>query len=262
MDEPSVLDYLKAKLTFWKKPNFELAGQGGETRPPEDLPVAAGEERQETRLALLRLPWPTLLPFGLALMAQFFLEPPNRSGIPAALLYGAAALSGGIAAWKGWLSLAEGQPEVTARDNLSYRHTAALTGFLGLMVSFLLFGHNRFNAINLTIWLYSLAALVVAFAQPFPAPDWKALGQRLQSWLKNPSIALRFSWWGALLVVVVLVLAYFRFDDLNRLPMNMVSDTLRNCWMWGMCFMASSKFSLKGTPGVKRFSFTGRPSWR
>jgi len=255
MDEPSVLDYLKAKLTFWKKPNFELAGLDEETRPPEDLPVAAGEERQETRLALLRLPWPILLPSGLALMAQFFLEPPNRSGIPAALLYGAAALSGGIAAWKGWLSLAEGQPEVTALDNLSYRHTAALTGFLGLMVSFLLFGHNRFNPINLTIWLYSLAALVVAFAQPFPAPDWKALGQRLQSWLKNPSIALRFSWWGALLVVVVLVLAYFRFDDLNRLPMNMVSDHAEKLLDVGDVLHGQFKIFFERNTGREAFQF-------
>ncbi|GAP05736.1 MAG TPA: hypothetical protein DEQ80_00515 [Anaerolinea thermolimosa] len=255
MDEPSVLDYLKAKLTFWKKSNFELARGGEEVQPREEYPVSAGEEKQETRPILLGLPWPILLPVGLALVAQFFLEPPNRSGLPAALFYGAAALAGGIAAWKGWLSLAEGQPEVTVLDHLNYRRTAALTGFLGLMASFLLFGHNRFNPINLTVWLYSLGALVVAFAQPLPVPDWKALGQRLQLWLKNPAIALRLSGWGALLVVVALVLAYFRFYDLNRLPMNMVSDHAEKLLDVGDVLHGQFKIFFERNTGREAFQF-------
>lgn len=255
MDEPSVLDYLKAKLTFWKTPNFELAGQNEENPPPEDILVSAGEEKQKTRLMHLRLLWPMLLPVGLALLAQFFLEPPNRSGIPAALLYGAAALAGGVAAWKGWLSLAEGQPEVTTPDDLSYRHTAALSGFLGLMASFLLFGHNRFNPLNLTIWLCSLGALVVAFAQPFSVPDWKVLGQRLQVWLKNPSVTLRFSGWGVALLGVTLVLAFFRFYDLNHLPMNMVSDHAEKLLDVGDVLQGQFKIFFERNTGREAFQF-------
>ena len=76
MKEPSVLDYLKSLLPWNKEkldfPVLEAEGQGGEQRVEAIVPEPARAPVVREKLVL---PWRTLLALGVALIAQFILDP-------------------------------------------------------------------------------------------------------------------------------------------------------------------------------------------
>ena len=98
MNEPSVLDYVKAKLKFWEKSDLHFP-------KPEEVKIAieshvetipAGLESRITTPALkfdfkqIRIPWRSLIAIAVAFIAQGLLEPPKPSNEAALALYAAA----------------------------------------------------------------------------------------------------------------------------------------------------------------------------
>jgi hypothetical protein len=203
MNEPSVLDYVKSRLAFWKKSTIVIPS-------PED-------EQPE-------IPWLLFLPFMLAFAAQVFLEPPSTWQLPAAVLYGLAAIISIVAVWVGQIGLAEPARDDPNIDDMEMRWQLALGGLLALMASFLLFGTHTFNAINVMIWLFAIAAILAAFFVFGRERPIQELVDRLRVWLRQPAIHIPLSAWVLALVVVLAVVAYFRFYDLGNLPKDMVSD--------------------------------------
>ncbi len=100
MDEPSLLDYLKSRLRFWKHDSFIPfpGGQEQASTPPvleetgieqvqEILPEASHEEDLGA-LQKASLPWRSLLGLLFILVAQRSFEPsPSRNAVTGLVLY-------------------------------------------------------------------------------------------------------------------------------------------------------------------------------
>jgi len=232
MDEPSVLDYVKSKLFFWRGEVVEIPPVDA---PPAEKPPAAPVEsepesvpRPEARPALeMELfhwsGWGLLLPFALALAAQRALEPPGRSlGFGVALYLLAAAfwvallLRGRIA-----LPLAPEPP--LAEDDGRALLTPLAVGLSAALVAFLAFGGNRFNGLNLTLWGLSLLGVVAALWKPARSlkEQWARLRVAIRQFFHQ---GLRLSPWTLLVLAVLALAAFFRFYQLRGVPPEMFSD--------------------------------------
>ena len=173
MDEPSVLDYVKAKLTFWKKSDLFIPD-------PDDAPVdwakLSAEEAQngdsEAEIAtdgqVLRtwamgFPWLAILPLVFALFAQEFIEPPVRYLAPAIVLYGLAAVLIGIALWKHALVLVDAKadvpPEARTPDDLQAAWMVSVGGIVLGILFFLVKTRSPEDSIALDVVRAVLATL-------------------------------------------------------------------------------------------------------
>ena len=221
--EPSVLDYLKALLTPWRGP------------APEIPPLAVDDLSEEQPFLVNegeRLAGPgffdwlsrnvALLVFFLALIAQFFLEPPRRSW-PIGLGFYAVSLVFLLwSLWKRSWSLPTIPQPVEKTYSFDVHRTPLYFGLPLIMLSFLLFSGNRYTDLNLLAWLATGLAFLAALWLPDKngLPVW----QRLRSWLTKREWQLRITPWHILVVLAVLLAAFFRFYHLAQVPGEMFSD--------------------------------------
>lgn len=245
MNEPSVLDYIKALLTPWKgkppqipaEPELSETGSVDISIEPSELSQAEGIPTSDFGLAsepevvetpeiklfnVYKFPWTLIVACVLALIAQLNLEPPDRAIIPAVILYilSAAFLIAGCVRkdWE-WNQEPESILSTIPRTIRSARFWAALPF---LLVAFVLFRGNRFTAVNLTFWIVGLVLLVSAFwvnstVQP-------TFWSRIRSFVHRPAWTFRISRWTMLIAATVALTAFFRFYQLNALPAEMFSD--------------------------------------
>ena len=220
MDEPSVLDFVKAKITFWRKTEISVPAledvvvDSAAVLTPKASPVAG----------VLRLPWLVFLPFALAIVAQLLLEPPKQRGLVGGLIYALAAVATAGVYLSGWIRVSEAPADENRIDDMQMRWRMAVAGFIALMASLILFSSHTFSAVNLFVWEFSLVAFVAAFLQTTDWPSWTARITRVRAWIRRPVLRIPISTWMLALVLVCSVIAFFRFYDLSRLPFDMVSD--------------------------------------
>lgn len=245
IDDPSVLDYFKSLLTFWRSPPLQIpvedieAGleskdsyddqreyhhqeawgrddQFLETQPhPQSTDIKIRDKQQ--------FPWRSIIAFILALVAQFSLEPrPERVWITGAILYFFAAI------FLVWAYLRDEFkpapiPEVDHLiDPMSVRKNHLWIGMLISLVAFILFDGNRFTWLNSLLWLTGLTLVVVAFW--LPASKEYSWYQSVIRFLKDPNWNLKISPWTILILVVGLLALFFRLYRLDQVPPEMVSD--------------------------------------
>ncbi len=90
MEEPTILDYLKSKIFFWKESALSLpANEPAETDAPAP---AESEPVPSAGLPSRRIPWYSLGALGFALLGQLAFEPPDRA-LKGGLVFYAAAVS-------------------------------------------------------------------------------------------------------------------------------------------------------------------------
>ncbi len=228
MEEPTVLEYVKSRLFFWRGESIPLPEAppaaaepplGAEEAPPVEPP-------SEPEAASPPAPWYSLGALVFAILGQLAFEPPDRSARGGLVFYLAALGLLFLARRRGEWSLpplpglppaAEGGAGWQVRSRPLY---AAL--FL-LLTAFLAFGGNRFTAFNLYAWLLGLAFLTTAF--------WERGASPRPPWYRRTWDALRRPWWEfrltrgqALWLAVFLLAAWFRFYRLESVPPEMVSD--------------------------------------
>jgi NADH:ubiquinone oxidoreductase subunit 6 (subunit J) len=218
MEEPSVLDYLISKLTFWRKSSLEIPALAEEERAEVDAEGFSEQESKKTRFSF-QGNWLVLAPLGLALLAQLALEPPSRSWRAGLGLY---VLAVGSLIWL--LVRGSWKPVPLPLDreldlSLAFRDNVFLIATGLSVAAFFLFRNNRFNPLNLTLWVLSIGLFFWSF--------WEGQneGEKLrQAWRRFWKEGLRISPWG-LLVLAVLGLAFFyRFYQLREVPPEMFSD--------------------------------------
>jgi 4-amino-4-deoxy-L-arabinose transferase-like glycosyltransferase len=219
MQEPSVLDYVKAKLMPWKGP----APQIQEFTPP--TPETPASPAVSTPF---RFPWRSLLALGLAFYAQWSLEPrADRTWRAGLWVYILAFL---WLIWSNiqneWKAAFKEEGEVQ-RDSLKLRWNcigwiAMAIGVISGALAFLTLNHNLFTSMNVFLWLLSLAAFLIFFWVPGSRP-WEWL-QRLLASLKNLKLNITFTRWTLLLLAVVALVLFFRFYKLDQVPLDMTSD--------------------------------------
>jgi hypothetical protein len=245
--EPSVLDYVKARLAPWKGPVPEIppleVTRGTQEAPlattrPENLEPPKNEVAEMASLELAgaqtgqivsprtALPWRSISAIVLALLAQLILEPgPNPNRWQTALIFYLPAFI--MLGWAFWTK--EWQPapiagRKTEADPFTFNLVSLLASFLLLALAYLAFGGNRFNPINLLLWGVGSALAVRAL--------WmRSTRTKSTGWLKRlVQEAQRMEWQFTLkpfTLLWLLVFAfgiYFRFHQLAEVPPEMNSD--------------------------------------
>ncbi len=247
MEEPSVLDYLKAKLTPWRgpapkipeipQPGVEQSGAaemipGGELSTPESVDIPASQiassvpavvPERVSEVKARPLFWITVGSFLLAVIAQASLEPgPNRAWTLGAVLYLISAAGAFVAAWRGeWTAhpLPESQPR---RDSLRVRYPGLFIGIPLALLALWLFEDNLFTRLNVTLWLLSLVAILWTFW--LPGSQGESWVRRLYRVFSKPEWNLSITRGTLAGLGVVALILFFRLYRLNLTPPEMFSD--------------------------------------
>jgi 4-amino-4-deoxy-L-arabinose transferase-like glycosyltransferase len=236
MDEPSVLDYLKAKLTFWRETSLHIPEVDSEVKTirtnaqqaasdagrDTDLKTGLAEARSVTTPLHLVLPWRTLVMIFLALFAQRALEPPNRSWMLGLGLYLFAAIFMVWAYIKTEVRPPDLEPDERRFTDFSVRRYDVLIGIPLALLAFALFGGNRFSLLNVGLWLLSLAFLIRAFW--ISSPRSKNWLQKARTFFLDPHLTLKITPLWLVVGAAIAFVIFFRFYHLNQVPPEMVSD--------------------------------------
>jgi hypothetical protein len=238
MDEPSVLDYVKSKLTFWKPSSIQIP----EAEPGEKQYLESAENEPIDGAQAVSRPAPRakvqfsaafLLTHGaliLALLAQAFLEPPNQFALVSAFLYLLAAVLIGIAYLRKVVQPADIPAAEYNPVNLQFIRLEGLLIGLGLMLfAFILFGSgNRaiahFGILNTVAWVLSIVFLIYAFLLPDSTTTLASLRHRIANAFAQPTWRIGITRWSLLVLLAVGVVLFFRFYRLDGVPAEMVSD--------------------------------------
>lgn len=255
--EPTVLDYVKARLTPWRGappaipgappqpagvdpeppvPGLSEVAVAGRERPPAaalapQQPVfstgttveAAAPPVSETAAGAAAWPWRSLVAIGLALFAQRAMEPgPERSWQVGALFYllGAAWLI-----WAGWRKEWSPAPlpaEERRADPLTVRQAPLWAGAILAMLAFLALGGNRFTSLNVFLWVSATFSIIYAFwlSQPRSAPGLA----RVRAFLARPRWSPVVTRWTLIVLAASALVIFFRLYRLAQVPPEMVSD--------------------------------------
>ncbi|RLD09765.1 MAG: hypothetical protein DRI56_03625 [Chloroflexota bacterium] len=235
MDEPSVLDYVIAKLTFWQKTSIEIPELPAENAAAS---AVAGEvasievdaiDAQNERLTFSKSEdnpylWEKLLalvPVILALAGQFALEPPRRSIKIGVVFYALAVIS---LVWliirKKWqIAPYPTLERESESDFFSYQMGWLVFGGALFILAFIFLGGNRFTILNLFLWGMTLFAFLKAF---WIDEGW--LKKLSLGWSKFWRHGVRFSPWALLVIATFGVIVFFRFYQLGEVPPEMFSD--------------------------------------
>jgi len=228
--EPSVLDYLKAKLTPWRGPAPVIpTPEAKEKTPSKPLPAERGEEISPEQpvyawegFSPFAMPWVGVFALALALLAQRFFEQFDPSATTGIVLYLIAIAFTLWAFWRGEWRLAPLPYSEPQTDPLTVRRVALVSGVLLSLVAFLAMGGNRFTSLNVFLWLLGLGYLLYAFW--LPDPEKPPLWARLREALRQPAWGIKISYWAVLVALAFGLAAFFRFYQLEAVPPEMVSD--------------------------------------
>ena len=287
MEEPTLLDYLKAKLTPWRKQKIEIPLEEVPEEAPEKTGAGVhasqegfslGEELsiqgavpspgvaralptspdalQGDFLKKVVFPWRSLLAFALALIAQLTMQPsPGRSWKLGVVLY---LLGMAFLAWAYFRSewAVDGSPQAGEDEQFSSvspsswfvirRPFFLVFSFALGVISFLAFGGNNFNTLNVSLWTLGLAALVWAVWQPGEASS--SLFKQIRSIFLTKEWQIRISRQGLLLLAAVLLVVFFRIYRIQQVPPEMFSDHAEKLLdIWDVLHGQTSIFFMRNT---------------
>lgn len=239
-EEPSVLDYLKARLNPWHQGTIEFPNPpseaDGEQSAPAEPPPAPGDPVQRL---WGRFPWLAVASLAAALYAQAMLEPPNSQPTPAAVMYLFSLILLGVSIWRGqWLlpqlpaqatdqplpepSEEQPAPQPSWFDPGQFRLWPLAASGIAALLAFFTFGNGVFDPINTTLWLVSIGLFIYSC--------WKTdltfsdAWLRVRGWLQRPNWQITVTRGGLLLLILWGAVLYFRLAALNDLPAEPFSD--------------------------------------
>lgn len=245
MEEPSVLDYIKALLTPWKGKPPAIPGEGesieqpagGEPAPaagdeesltePNNLPGdQVGEPAGKAKRLAAPIPWRSGIAFLLALIAQFYLEPPDQRVSPAVILYGfSLAFIVFAIVRKEWVVPEYLDERSDKRMSVQIQRKPLFVAIPLLLLAFVLFGWGdryEFSALNLVLWVAGGAGVVLALWDR--EEGQVSLWARVKGFVRHPGWTFRISTWTVLVGVIVAGILFFRFYRLDQVPGEMFSD--------------------------------------
>ena len=243
MDEPSILDYLKAKLTPWRGPAPEIpvlepdeqaedregfeSGHQPEAVPREFTEPSTQSTPQPSRQSA-PWPWQALLALCLALIAQLTLEPgPDRTWKIGFFLY---LISFAFLIWAFWRSewmkpsprQGEAQSTETNTKPFVTRPVYFLLALPVTLIAFLTFGGNLFTTLNVFLWLLAIFLVMRAFWVPSSAG--RSWWGRVRDFIDHPQWKLNISRWTLIVLAGLAVVVFFRAYRIDQVPPEMVSD--------------------------------------
>jgi len=242
-NEPSVLDYVKSKLFFWRGEKIVIPNGTGEeawgtlplaeTAENADFQEVPGKAAangagfrtlfQPAHRESLRVVMVASLALVFALVGQLALEPPTRGKTMGILFYLFVAGWMGYLAIKGYWRVAEMPDEPTVSEPMTVNKTGLWLSVPLILAAFVSLGGNRFTGWNIFLWGLALAAFLWTFWLPESTfGDWKRkITAAIRSFLRD---GFALTPWQLLLLAVFALAAFYRFYRLDQVPMEMFSD--------------------------------------
>ena len=244
--EPSVLDYLLAKLQFWKKSEIDfepyLRDDAGvvETQPsdgevmeeigaiienqPEPEAPDAGLVDEIVTAPVIHFPWRLLVSLTLSFSGQFFMVEPHKKVALALILY---AISAGLLIWS-FMEEELHAPVFLSSEMKATIQQPAKQIFLFLSIpllitAFVLMGQNTFTAVNLILWGIGVVFLINGIWVD-SAQGWKQFSGKIQQVFTGEFIHLRIRWFDVLLILLAVIAVFYRTNLLDSVPAEMFSD--------------------------------------
>ncbi|MGD2157959.1 MAG: glycosyltransferase family 39 protein [Anaerolineales bacterium] len=255
MEEPSVLDYVKAKLIFWRESDITIEGIEGdessrsiiteqleaipEVAPPskDELMLESSHERlswEEQKTSPRAIPmrsfsrgarWGSVVAVAMGLLAQRLFEPPNRSLALGLIIYTlAAACLLWINLRGGWqLADIDVNDETEGNNSFNYNLPGLVLCIVFSLVTFIALGGNRFTDLNLLLLGITFSAFLYSFwaRDPREKPLLKRIWAYATQLLKR---GVLFSPWTLLFIFAFALTTFFRFYNLEGVPAEMFSD--------------------------------------
>ena len=231
MNEPSLLDFIKAKIMPWKYSISEeyLISANVE----EDLSISENDDveikEKTTNLFTNWGQFKLVIALLLAIMGQFFMEPPDRN-VSVAIIFFIASF--GLIVWSAILkdSIFDDQNVQSIKPlgfDLSTKklYLVGASGLL-LVLAFFAFQNNStnevlFNFLNLSLWSLSLILFLIAFID---ADELKNSIDNIRQSINNKQILIKITPWVIFVLVSTILVFYFRFYRLNGVLGEMFSD--------------------------------------
>lgn len=201
MPEPSVLAYLKSILKFEPSLNVRQIISNDASLSPDAL-MKKGKRKKK------RINWGVVAGSGMALLAQYFLEPTAHRLTLVLLVYG-------LAAFMIWTHLSDRELVEFDQKKLKFKSFSMEIRLAPFAISvlfataaFLFFHENTFTIVNVMLWLAAIFFFLVSV--------WEVRQKKEKQ--KPNLIAI------GLLLLILGISAFFRFHQLASVPAEMFSD--------------------------------------
>ncbi|NMB89885.1 MAG: hypothetical protein GYA17_16125 [Chloroflexi bacterium] len=231
MDEPSVLDYIKAKLHLTHE-QIEIplqvspSGDGSSNGSSELIATQTPEDQAApgTGKWFIALPVRLVLAMCAAILAQVLLEPPQPR-LPVAV--GLYVFSAVMCVWalldQSW-TLPELEEKPFTSMPMDIRRNPFLLSIPLILVAFILFTGNRFTPLNMLVWGLTIFLVLRSLWLPGDRPWIKGALDKVRAFVRHPEVRIHLSGFQLLFILVALVAIYFRFSQLPQIPGEMFSD--------------------------------------
>ncbi len=232
VEEPSILDFLKSRLKFWKpnhkydsysfKPGSPPTQEGALPEYLQETPENPVKPAEKTKLKS-NWPWRSLFALIFALVGQRAFETvPNRPVTLGLVLYGF-----GLA----WLILAILHKEWTLTpypeeeyhpDSLRVRRLPLILSIILSVSAFLTLGNNLFTKLNVILWVSAIISFIWAFWLPDEnlTPVWS----RVKGFFKRDAWQINVTRWTLLVLIVSGIVIFFRIYNVGGVPSEPFSD--------------------------------------
>ena len=229
--EPSVLDYIKSKLSFGRGPRIEIpasqeaASETGTSlqTPLSDVNPSPAAQKTSNNLPPFPVPWLSLAALGIALIAQRLFEPPNPSASVGIALYIAALGLLLMSVLRGqWVPAPLAGTFSSGKDPLTFRRIAFILSIPFALLAFLFFTGNLFTGFNLTLWFIAIGLFIWSLWLRDPGSDspWK----RLRAFLVRGKWEITINRWTLLLLAAAVIVIFFRVYHITQTPNEPFSD--------------------------------------
>jgi len=260
--EPSVLDYLKSKLSFGRKPRIEIPEShpietGSESSVPEAVEAqtvplevqaapapAANQLPAVSRVPSAPFPWLSLVCLVMALIGQRALEPPDPAATVGIAFYVLALAFLLWAILRGeWRPAPLAESSTGNRDPLALRWVSFVIAMLLVIPAFIFLGgiqitpnialpkplaalfnlqDNLFTWFNLLVWLAGIALLVRSLW--LPSNTGPSVWQRVREFTARHEWQIHISRWTLLVLAFSVVVIFFRVYHIQQTPAEPFSD--------------------------------------
>jgi hypothetical protein len=236
-EEPSVLDWFKA--IFSRRPVPPIPELPPDAQAVRVKPPTAKETGEGQGEALpWQFPWRAISALGLALFAQFALQPAIKNSFTGAVLYGAAI---GMAVWavlRGDLLLPPHKLRMEKSDPLTVRAVPLGVGIFFSVVAFVAFGKikfffitlgkSEFTTVNVLIWMAGF--IYIIWAIWLPNSEVTPWYKKVLPFLRQEDWRPLISRWTILFTAVLGVSIFFRLHQLGAVAPEMISDHLEKLY--------------------------------
>ncbi len=228
-NEPTILDYIKAKLKFWQKTDLhfpvaeeEFAKTVAGTLLEQSSEMDTVTSTPKSFFNFKQVPWQVIVAFIVALIAQGLLEPPVQTKGAALVLYLIAFV---FLIWSyfnnRWV-IAENEIQADGEWPLfRVKWQFLLAGSFITIFAYISFTGYVFTFINLALWIISILCFLAGFL------DFHRFIPKVKSFIKSiiqGNWKLNITWGTILLLAAVIIIIFFRAYQLNSVPPEMTSD--------------------------------------